>query len=158
MRKVLKKQARKARAEQELYVNGHCTEDREEWRSESLRHCKEVRRRREKYKKKELNQFTDDGRRAVITVDLLLQANAKMSDNRVNGPEDAVVSEIIRQLPLETIYTITKCFEERFLGQMGKPDAAEEKDQKLQGHHADIGDVEVVRVLYYSASGKRKRT
>ena len=31
-----------------------------------------------------------------------------------------------------------------------------ERDQKLQGHSADIGDVEMVRVLYYSASGKGK--
>ena len=33
-----------------------------------------------------------------------------------------------------------------------------EEDQKLQGNCADIGDVEVVRVLYYSASGTRNRT
>ena len=44
-------------------------------------------------------QFTVDGRNADITVDLVLQARAKMSDNRVNGPEDKVVSEMIRQLP-----------------------------------------------------------
>ena len=43
----------------------------------------------------------DDGRRAEITVDLMLQARAKMSENKVNGPEDAVVSEMIKQLPLE---------------------------------------------------------
>ena len=33
-----------------------------------------------------------------------------------------------------------------------------ERDQKLQGHCTNIGDLEVVRVLYYSSSGKRKRT
>ena len=33
-----------------------------------------------------------------------------------------------------------------------------ERDPKLQGHCAHIGDVEVVRVLYYCASGKRKGT
>ena len=60
-----------------------------------------------------------DGRKAEITVDLVLQARAKMSDNKVNGPaEDAVVSEMIKQLLLEKIYTITKCFQERFMGQM----------------------------------------
>ena len=29
----------------------------------------------------------------------MLQARAKLSDNKVNGPEDAIVSEIIKQLP-----------------------------------------------------------
>ena len=33
-----------------------------------------------------------------------------------------------------------------------------ERDRKLQDHCANIRDVEVVRVLYYSASGKRMRT
>ena len=58
-------------------------------------------------------QFTVEGRTAEITVDLVLQARATMSDNKVNGPEDAIVSEMIKQLPWEEIYTITKCFQER---------------------------------------------
>ena len=44
-----------------------------------------------------------------------------MSENKGNGPEDAVVSEMIKQLPLEKIYTVTKCFQERFMGQMEAP-------------------------------------
>ena len=56
-----------------------------------------------RYKKKELKtakkkgnqQFTMEGRNAEITVDLVLQARAKTSDNKVNGPEDAVVSEVL---------------------------------------------------------------
>ena len=44
-----------------------------------------------------------------------------MSENKVNGPEDAVVSEIIEQLLSEKIYTITRCFQERFTGQMEAP-------------------------------------
>ena len=44
-----------------------------------------------------------------------------MSDNKVNGPEDAVVSEMIEQLPLEKIEKITKCFQERCMGQMEAP-------------------------------------
>ena len=66
-------------------------------------------------------QFTMDGRNAEITVDLVLQAWAMMSDNKVNGPEDAIVSEMIKQLPLEKINTITRCFQERFKGQMEAP-------------------------------------
>ena len=53
-------------------------------------------------------QFTQDGRGAEITIDLVLQSREKMSDNRVNGPEDAVVSEMIKQLPQEKIHIITR--------------------------------------------------
>ena len=35
-----------------------------------------------------------------------------MSDNKVSELEDAVVSEMIKQLPQEKIYIITKCFQE----------------------------------------------
>ena len=41
-----------------------------------------------------------------------------MSDIKVIGPNDAIASEMIKHLPLEKIYTITRCFQERFLGQM----------------------------------------
>ena len=37
------------------------------------------------------------------------------------GLRDAVVSEMIKQLSLEKINTITKCFQERFMGQMEAP-------------------------------------
>ena len=46
-----------------------------------------------------------------------------MSENKVNGPEDAVVSEMIKQLPLEKIYIITRCFQERFMGKMEAPNS-----------------------------------
>ena len=44
-----------------------------------------------------------------------------MSENKVNGPEDAVVSEMIKKLPLEQIYILTKYFQERFMDQMEAP-------------------------------------
>ena len=44
-----------------------------------------------------------------------------MSENKVNGPEDAVVSEMIKQLHQEEIYIITKCFQQSFMGQMKAP-------------------------------------
>ena len=59
---------------------------------------------------------------AEITIDLVLQARAKMSENKVNGPEDTVASEMIKQLPQEKIYIITKCFQERPVGQTHVPD------------------------------------
>ena len=66
-------------------------------------------------------QFTEDGRNAEVTVDLVLQARARLSKNKVNGPEDAIVSEMIKRLPMDKIYIKTKCFQERFLGRMESP-------------------------------------
>ena len=53
------------------------------------------------YTKKKVEHFTEQGRVAEISVDLELQAKALLSDNKVSGPEDNVVSEMIKQLPLE---------------------------------------------------------
>ena len=150
-RKVLKKQARKARADHqvkcclepgkkktkrqpltELYVKGHSTEDTEEWQKELQRHCEEVytdqeetkeaqESRIENFKKKGNQHFTEEGRNAEITVDLVLQARAKLSDDKVNGPEDAIVSEMIKRLPMEKMFTIVRCCQERFSGLMESP-------------------------------------
>ena len=150
-RRVLKKQARKARTEHLVKCSlapgkrkvrrSHCqncvltgssrkTEKsgKESHRGDSeevytdQEEIREIQENRIDYfKKKGDQQFTDDGRKAEITVDLRLQARAKMSENKVNGPEDAVVSEMIKQLALEKIYTITKCFQECFMDQMEAP-------------------------------------
>ena len=71
-----------------------------------LRKCIRMPTKQEKCKRKEFNiskrngyrHFTDDGRGTDITIDLVLVARAKMSDNKVNGPEDAVVSVMLEQL------------------------------------------------------------
>ena len=73
------------------------------------------------FNKKGNQQFTEEGRNAEITVDLVLQARAKLSDNKVNGPEDATVSEMIKKWPMDNIYTVARCFQERFMGQMESP-------------------------------------
>ena len=95
-------------------------------------HCEEVHTDQEETKeaqesriehftKKGYQQFTEDGLNAEITIDLVLQAKAKLSDNKVNGPEDAIGSEMIKRLPMEKIYTIVQCFQERFLGLVEPP-------------------------------------
>ena len=71
-------------------------------------------KRIEYFRKKGDRHFSEDGRGADITNDLLLQARAKMSENKVNGPGDAVANEMINQLSQEKIYIITRCFQERF--------------------------------------------
>ena len=50
---------------------------------------------------KKVEHITEQGRVAEIWVDLELQAKALISNNKVSGPEDCVVSEITKQLPLE---------------------------------------------------------
>ena len=80
-----------------------------------------ARRKIQYFKRKGDQQFTKDGRGAETTIDLVLQACAKMSDNKCNGPEDAVVSEMIKPLPQEKIHIIIKCFQERFMGEMEAP-------------------------------------
>ena len=83
---------------------------------------KEVQEKRIEYFRQEGNQqFTEEGRNAEITVDLVLQARARLSEKKVNRPEDAIVSEMIKKLSMEKIYTATRCFQERFLGQMESP-------------------------------------
>ena len=114
--------------------------------------------------------FTDDGRRAEIPIDLVLQSRAEMSDNEVNGPEDAVVSEMIKQLLQEKMYIITKCFQERFMGLTDARSSwkivkigvstktrrgTKERNQEPQGHGTDI---EMVRGVCYPSLGKEDRT
>ena len=83
----------------------------------------------EYFKKKGDRQFTMDGRQAEVTVDLVLRAWAKMSDNKISGPKDAMVSEMVKILPLEKFYTTTRCFQERFVGQMNAPEGARDLEK-----------------------------
>ena len=86
---------------------------------------KEFQQNRFDYFKREGDQyFTEGGRIAEITVDPVLQGRARMSDNKVNGPDDAIVSEMIKTLPMEKVYTITRCFQERVMGQMESPSSS----------------------------------
>ena len=92
----------------------------------------------------------------------MLQARAKLSDNKVNGPDDAMVSEMIKILPLEKIHTIARSFQDRFMGQMDAPSSwkivklvfqrkprrrTKEGNQELQSSCAHQCHVEVVRFL-----------
>ena len=44
-----------------------------------------------------------------------------MQDNKVSGPEDNMVSEMIKQLPLRFFYMSAKSFQERFMGREKAP-------------------------------------
>ena len=83
---------------------------------------REVQEKRiEHFKKKGDRHFTDDGRGAGITVDLVLLAKAQMWENKVNGPEDAVVTEMIKQLLVEKIFICYEVFSGTLMGQMDAP-------------------------------------
>ena len=105
------------------------------------------------------------------TSDLVLQARAKLNDDKVNGPEDAVASEMIKILPLEKIYTLARCFQDRSMGQMDAPSSwkivkfvflrtpgrrTKEGNQELQSDCTQQCRVEAVRVLCDDAHGKGK--
>ena len=44
-----------------------------------------------------------------------------MQDNKVSGPEDNMVSEMMKQFPFGFFYMNAKCFQERFMGREKAP-------------------------------------
>ena len=67
---------------------------------------------------------------------MVLRVRAKMAEERVTGPGDSVVAEMIKLFSQGKIYEITMCFQ------------LQKKDQKLQSNSPHIGDVEVVCNLF----------
>ena len=86
----------------ELYVNGSFTVDRGAWERGLQRHCDEVyvdpEETIEKQEKglRSTKHFTEDGRVTEITIDLVLQAIAKMAENKVNWQEYSIAREMIK--------------------------------------------------------------
>ena len=56
------------------------------------------------------------GRKMMITVDRERRARGKMMKNKANGAGDCWVTEMLRELPMESMYEITHCFGKRFRG------------------------------------------
>ena len=94
-----------------------------------------------------------------------------MSENKVNRPEDTVVSEMIKQLLQEKLY-VKKYFQESFMEKVEAPSSwkivkpmssrkprreTKEKSKRLQRNRVNGGDVKVVRMVCSSSSGKRGR-
>ena len=88
MQSDARKETNKKNASSELYVDGKFKEDREEWQKELQRHGEEVcadtdearkvqEKRIEHFKKTGDLHFTDDGRGAEITIDLLFAAGGQ---------------------------------------------------------------------------------
>ena len=90
--------------------DGEFFENREDWRKgktlwRSLcgpeETIEEQRQRISWYTNKKRRKLHRTKKVAEISVDLELQAKAFLSDKKVSGLEDSVVSEMIKQLPLE---------------------------------------------------------
>ena len=81
-----------------------------------MKKCTLTRKKRKKHRKaessissrKEISNLQRND--AEITADLVLQAGTTLSDNEVNGPEDATVSEMTKKLHMEKIYTSASTF------------------------------------------------
>ena len=63
------------------------------------------------------------GERVEVTVDKVLRFQAKMMKNQTNGPGDCLVSEMVRELPMETVGEIPLWFGKRFRGECRTPAA-----------------------------------
>ena len=82
-----------------------------------------------------------------------------MADNKVNGPEDAVISEMIKQLPLVKIHIFSRTFHGQMkaprswksarLVLLRKPDAEPKKGIRSQTGIAltSVMSIDVARVL-----------
>ena len=57
----------------------------------------------------------EGGRKREISVEMVLR------EGKANGPEDCIVPEMLKELPLETVREITKYFNERYNGTFVAP-------------------------------------
>ena len=115
----------KRRPLNKLCVEGRFTEDGAVWTEEPQRHYQDVYDDKEATTEKQeerIMQFRADGDRhftkekriAEMTIDFVLRAKARVSEEKVNGPEDSDVTEMIKELSQEKIYQITRCFQAHF--------------------------------------------
>ena len=168
----------------ELYVGGVFTEDRAMWKEELHKHCQELyvdvhetiekqEDRIKKYKTDGDRHFAGERRISINSIDLVLEASAKMAEESVKGSEDSIVTEMINGSPQKQQHQNPRCFQDRLMD-LGRAVWLQEdrevglvaearfrvpkRNEKLQGHRAGISDVEVVCDLKSSTFGKRKRT
>ena len=105
----------------ERYGDARFTEDRAIWTGELWRHCEEDYDEKEMTEKQEERisqfntegdrQFTQEERTAEKTIDSVLRARARLAEETINGPEDSVVAEMIKELTQEKTFEFTKCFQ-----------------------------------------------
>ena len=154
--------------------------DRQDWNHNFQRHCagvtldlegtNEVQEERlEYFKRKGDQQFTKIGGNH----NWLGLTSPKMSGNKVNGPEDATVREMIKQLPQEKFTSsqnisrngLLRGWRHQVSGRSWTWNFATKKEgrrtpkrnQKLQGFRVDVVDVKVVRVVCHFRLKEQKR-
>ena len=114
----------------ELWINGRASEDRDEWTVEVRAHCEKC------YDgKTETSEVQDErirqqssrgdslvvlqGRQMQIAVDRVLRARGKIMKNKVNGPADCLVTEMLQCVPTETVYEVAHWFDKRLGDNIG---------------------------------------
>ena len=106
----------------------------------------------------------------AIPMKVETQTDTSTPNNNVSGPKDAIVSEMIKKLPMEKsillfndfrndfwfdgIFKLVENCETVFCEKTGR--GTEERNQKLQSNCVDIGDVKVVCILYHPGLGEGK--
>ena len=63
----------------------------------------EARESRIRESREEGNRQKEEGRREVITFDLVFRARGNMQPDKANGPEDTIVTEMLKELPAGTL-------------------------------------------------------
>ena len=87
-----------------------------------LEETKEAQESRIEYFRKNGNQhFTEEGRNAEITVDLVLQARAKLSDDKEKRTRGRDRERDDQKDAHGKIYTIARCCQERFMARWNPP-------------------------------------
>ena len=151
-RRVLRNQAKKAWAEnlvkcslvprtkgtrrkhlKEPFIDGNFSEKGQDCKEELQRHCMDVyvdldetnEKQKERIQRCEHlgNEHFSRGRIAEISVDVVLQARARLCDNIVGGLKDKIVSEIVKRLPLTIVFKVANFFEEGFMGRAEVPNS-----------------------------------
>ena len=64
---------------------------------------------------REEDRKKDEGMEEEITVDQVIRARGNMLPDTANGLVDIIVTEMLKELTIETINVVTKCFQRSFV-------------------------------------------
>ena len=118
-------------------------------------------RRTRKLKKERDRLKEEEGREEKIMVDLALRGRGDVRPDEANDSVD-IVTEMLKELSMETIFVFTKWFQRRFRGECGSVASwrslqlvAETGSSEFQDNRADVGDGDVLKAenMYWELPG-----
>ena len=116
-----------------------CYDDRDETAEVKAERTREKRRRGD-------SLVVWKGRKEEITVDRVLRALEKMMKNKASGPSVCLVTEMLRKLPMESVYEIIHRFGSLTVGISQQTNAKPEKDPRgFSGNCVDVRSFQTVR-------------